>query len=90
MYRDVVSDLTNISLSIKRLWIRFGEKFVFIDSVTTMLIYNTSEIFASFMHGWITKLRIKGFLGFLISAEKETEENVRSQIVDLCDNAIKI
>ena len=46
------------------------KKFVFIDSVTIILIYNTSEIFASFMHGWITKLMIKGFLGFLISAEK--------------------
>ena len=75
VYQDAVSDLTNISLSIKQAMDKIpGKKFVFVDSITTMPIHNTSEIFARFMHGVITKLRIKGVSGLLISVEEETDE----------------
>ena len=91
VYQDAVSDLTNISLSIKTAMDKIpGEKFVFVDSITTMPIHNTSEIFARFMHGMITKLRIKGVSGLLISVEEETDEHVRSQIADLCDKVVKV
>ena len=42
------------------------------------------------MHGVITKLRIKGVSGLLISVEEETDEHVRSQIADLCDKVVKV
>ena len=91
VYQDAVSDLTNISLSIKQAMDKIpGKKFVFIDSITTMLIHNTSEIFSRFIHGIVTKLRIEGVSGLLISVEEETDEHVRSQIADLCDKVIKI
>jgi len=91
VYQDAVSDLTNISLSIKTAMDKIPEKkFVFIDSITTMLIHNTSEIFARFIHGMITKLRIKGVSGLLLSVEEETDEHIRFQIADLCDKVIKV
>ncbi len=91
VYQDAVSDLTNISLSIKTAMDKIPEKkFVFIDSITTMLIHNTSEIFDRFIHGMITKLRIKGVSGLLLSVEEETDEHIRFQIADLCDKVIKV
>ncbi|MEA3458084.1 MAG: ATPase domain-containing protein [Candidatus Thermoplasmatota archaeon] len=91
VYQEAVSDLTNISLSIKTVMDKIPEKkFVFIDSITTMLIHNTSEIFARFIHGMITKLRIKGVSGLLLSVEEETDEHIRFQIADLCDKVIKV
>jgi len=91
IYQDAVSDLTNISISIKKsLDMIPVKKFVFIDSITTMLIHNSSEIFARFIHGMLTKLRIMGVSGLLISVENETDDQVISQISNLSDKVIKI
>ncbi len=91
IYQDSVSDLTNIMLSIEKAMEEIsGNKFVFLDSITTMLIHNSNEIFAKFIHGLITKMRMKGVSGLLISVEEETNDHLRSQVADLCDKVIKI
>ena len=91
LYLEAASDLTNISLAINENMREInGKKFVFIDSITTMLIYNTPKIFARFVHGILTKLRISGVAGLLISLEKETDKEIRAQIAQLCDKIIKV
>ena len=91
LYLEAASDLTNISLVIKESIQKInGKKFVFIDSVTTMLIHNTPKIFARFVHGILTKLRISGVAGLLISLEEETDAEIRVQIAQLCDKIIKV
>jgi hypothetical protein len=91
MYLEAPSDLTNISLAITESIEKINlKKFVFIDSVTTMLIYNTPKIFARFVHGILTKLRISGVSGLLVSLEKETDTEMQAQIVQLCDKIIKV
>jgi len=91
IYHNAVSDLTNISLSIRKTLDKIpGEKFVFIDSITTMLIHNNPEIFTRFVHGMITKLRLEGVSGFLISIEEESDNMIRSSIAELCDKVINI
>jgi hypothetical protein len=91
VYQNAVSDLTNISLSIKMAIDNIsGKKFVFIDSITAMIIHNNPQIFTRFIHGIITKLRIMGVSGLLISLEEETDNHTRAQIAELCDKVIKI
>ncbi|MCK4348055.1 MAG: hypothetical protein KAW47_05500, partial [Thermoplasmatales archaeon] len=70
LYLESASDLTNISLAIKGSMEKIkGKRFVFVDSITSMLIHNKPEIFARFIHGILTKMRIDGVSGLLISLE---------------------
>ncbi|QQG40071.1 MAG: hypothetical protein HYS81_01525 [Candidatus Aenigmatarchaeota archaeon] len=67
-----------------------GKKFLFIDSITTMLVHNKPEIFARFIHSTLTKIRISGISGIMISIEEETDKTVRSEIAQLCDKVIRV
>ena len=91
LYLEAASDLTNISLAIKGSMEKIkGDKFVFIDSITSMLIHNKPEIFARFIHGILTKMRINGISGLLISLENETDKEIRAEIAQLCDRVVKL
>ncbi len=91
LYLDSVSDLTNISLALKGSMEKIqGNKFVYIDSITTMLIHNTPEMFARFIHGILTKMRIQGISGLLISLEDETDKEIRAEVAQLCDRIVKL
>lgn len=91
IYLESVTSLTSISLaitaSIKQIK---GDKFVFIDSINSMLIHNKPEIFAQFIHGILTRLRIEGVNGLLISLENETDKEIYAEIAQLCDRIVKI
>jgi len=91
LYLDAVSDLTSISLAVKGSMDKIGgNKFVFIDSITSMLIHNEPSVFARFIHGILTKMRISGTSGLLISLEKETDADIRAEIAQLCDKIVRL
>ena len=91
LYLENVSDLTNLLISINEYVKRIkGNKFIFVDSITTMLIYNQPNIFARFIHSILTEMRMSGINGLLISLEKETNKDVRAEIAQLCDKVIRI
>lgn len=90
LYLEAVSDLTSISLALKGSMEKIqGEKFVYIDSITTMLIHNKPEVFARFIHAILTKMRIHGISGLLFSLEDETDKEIRAEIAQLCDRIVK-
>ena len=64
--------------------------FLFIDSITTMLIHNDPHIFARFIHNILTKMRLYGTGGLIISLEEKTNREVKAEIAQLCDKVIKI
>jgi len=91
LYLDAVSDLTSISLAVKGSMEKIqGNKFVFIDSITSMLIHNEPTVFARFIHGVLTKMRISGTSGLLISLERETDKDIRAEIAQLCDKIVRL
>ena len=91
LYLDGVSALTEISVSIsKAIELIHYKKFMFIDSITTMLIYNKPDIFGKFIHVILTKMRINGVSGLLISLVNETNKEIRAEIAQLCDKVIKV
>ena len=90
-FMENVSALTDISLFIaERLRETNGKKFVFFDSITTMLIHNKPKIFARFVHNILTKMRLHETGGLLISIHDETNREIRAEIAQLCDKVIKI
>ena len=91
MYLEDVSGLTQISLSLKQAMEEIqGNRFVFVDSINTMLIYNKPTIFAKFIHTLMTRMRVNGITGLLVSLENETNREVRAEIAQLCDKIIKV
>jgi len=91
LFLESASALSNISISIdETIKKNEGKKFIFIDSITAMLIHNKSDIFVRFIHYILTALRIKKINGLLISLGTETNKEVRAEIVQLCDKVIKV
>jgi hypothetical protein len=91
IFLDNVSSLTDISLSInERLNGSNEKKFIFFDSITTMLMHNKPYIFARFVHNVLTKMRLKGVGGILISLQDTGNKEIRAEIAQLCDKVLKI
>ena len=91
IYLEHISDLTNISISIDRAIEQVsGKRFMFIDSITTMLIHTQEKAFVKFVHSVLTRLRIEEISGILISLTGETNREVRAEIAQLCDRIIQV
>lgn len=91
MFIDNVSSLTDISLSVNEHMKKLdGKKFVFFDSLTTMLIHNEPYVFARFIHSILTRMRLNGVGGVLISLVDSSNNDIRAEIAQLCDKVVKI
>jgi len=85
------ASLTEISLSLsKGMESIKDKKFIFIDSINTMLIHNEPKMLARFIHSILTKMRTNNVSGLLISLEVDTDKEVRAEIAQLCDKIIKV
>ncbi len=91
IHLERISALTDMSISLSEAIKKTkGNKFIFIDSITTMLIHNQPNVFAIFIHSILTKMRMDMVSGLLISLENETNREVRADIAQLCDRVIKV
>jgi len=66
------------------------KKFIFLDSLSTFLIYNTESSIAKFSHSLINKLRFLNTNGVFMSLEKEAPTETIQRLIQLCDKVIKI
>ncbi|UCB59140.1 MAG: hypothetical protein JSV67_02235 [Thermoplasmatales archaeon] len=91
VFIENLSALTDISLSLdENMNNMSGRKFIFFDSLTTMLIHNKPYVLARFIHNIFTKMRLKGVGGALISLQDNSNRDIRAEIAQLCDKVIKI
>lgn len=85
------SALTDISLALSRCMESVkGGKFIFIDSIDTMLIHNAPTTLARFIHLILTKMRANHVSGVLLSSKLEISTEVRAEIAQLCDRIITL
>jgi hypothetical protein len=90
-YMENLSSLTDLSLSInERIKATNGSKFIFFDSINTMLIHNKPYVFARFVHCVLTLMRLNGIGGILISLKDLTNKEIRADIAQLCDKIVQI
>jgi len=91
IYIDAVYNLTKISLAFKKVVEKIdGKKFLYVDSLSSMLIHNTPEIFIRFVHGLITSMRLASISGLLLSLSQQTDGSVRNEVANLCDKTIVV
>jgi hypothetical protein len=61
------------------------EKFVFFDSLSTLLIYNSIETVSKFIHFLASKMRVWKVKGIIVSLRKEKDEELINALMQFCD-----
>ena len=64
------------------------EKFVFFDSLNTLLIYNKVTTVARFIHFLAGKMRIWKVKGIIVSLQKEKNKELIEELMPFCDVSI--
>ncbi len=81
--------LTEISIALdKAVESVKAEKFVFLDSVSTLLLYNQLHTVAKFIHFLSGKIRNWGIEGVLISVEKGMKSELAESLVQFVDRVV--
>ena len=84
-------DLSNLCIGISKAVSRFNEeKFLFLDSLSTLLIYNDQKAVAKFAHLLTEKMRRWGTSGSLLTVEMNAEGDVVSRVAPFCDKVLNI
>jgi hypothetical protein len=84
-------DLSNLCIGISKAVNGIAEdKFLFLDSLSTLLIYNDPKAVAKFAHLLTEKMRRWNTPGSLLTVEMNTERDVVSQLVPFCDKVVKL
>lgn len=61
------------------------EKFLFFDSLSTLLLYNKAVTVARFIHFLAGKMRTWKVKGIIISLEKESDRELIEELTQVCD-----
>lgn len=84
-------DLSNLCIGISRAVNQSSEeKFLLLDSLSTLLIYNDPKTVAKFAHLLTEKMRRWNTPGSLVTVETNSERDVVSQLAPFCDKVVKI
>ncbi len=65
-----------------------GDKFIFLDTLSTLLIYNKAETVTKFVHFLTSKMRSWQVKGIIISLIKETKPELQAELAQFCDKVI--
>lgn len=64
------------------------EKFVFFDSLNTLLLYNKAVTVARFIHFLAGKMRVWKVRGIIVSLQKEKNKELIDELMQFCDVSI--
>lgn len=81
------SDLTHLSIKISESVSSLpeGKKFLYLDSLSTLSIYNSPNDLARFCHFLIARIRILGFTGIFVAVEKRLNEDLFHELAEISD-----
>lgn len=66
------------------------KKFIFLDSLSTLMLYNNAESVTQFAQFLTVRLRSMGVMGVLISLEKESEKEIQKTLRQFCDVVLEV
>ncbi|MFH1835840.1 MAG: ATPase domain-containing protein [Methanobacteriota archaeon] len=91
VFIDNPSSLEEVGMYAEKILARMPEpKFIILDSISNLLIYNDKNSMGEFIHYLINKLRASNVGGFLLTVEKEDIDEVTGILRPLVDKVIKI
>jgi hypothetical protein len=87
-------DLTGLGIAvdegINHLTQESDKVFVFVDTLSTLLIYSSAQTLAKFSHFLTGRLRLKNLRGVILTLEKEAEKSFLASISSFCDAVIEV
>ncbi|MFH1789125.1 MAG: ATPase domain-containing protein [Candidatus Altiarchaeota archaeon] len=91
VFIDNPSSLEEIGMYSEKILARLpGSKFIVLDSISNLMIYNDENSAREFVHFIVNKLRLEKIGGFLLTVEKEDVDKVVGIIEPLVDKVIKL
>ena len=92
VFIDSPAHLTELSLALHEYFKANQNKnrFLYIDSVSTLCIHNHQENVLKFIHNTTGKMRIFGFNGLMLSLHQETDQRLISEMGQFCDRIIHL
>lgn len=92
LYVHSPNSLTEISITLGALIenAELLDRFIVVDSVTTLLVHNEPARVSRFFHFLITKMKRVKMGGVLLSTREETDKRVLNELSLFCDKVIKI
>jgi KaiC/GvpD/RAD55 family RecA-like ATPase len=67
-----------------------GHRLLFLDSISTLILYNDTGSVTKFSHFLINKMKEWDCSGAIISLEKETDEKMISQLSQFVDRVVEV
>jgi len=92
VYVSSPSNLTELSIEIKKVLDRAKKKrsFVMIDSLASLLIHNSSGSVLRFLNFLTTRMKSMKVGGVFIVVEEEFDKRFINQIIEFCDQVIRV
>lgn len=89
-YINNPSNITDLGIAVTETMKLFeGKKVVLVfDSINSSLMYMPSQKFTKFIHFLTNRLRLSGFSGILLAAEKGLEPELLSQLILFVDTVV--
>ena len=80
-------NLSDISIAMDQaiMAIPTKDKFLFFDSLSTLLLYNNIDVVAKFIHFLSTKMRVWKVKGVIISLRRSKDEDLIQELRGFCD-----
>ena len=91
IYLPNPQSLTDISLALNEAATHIkAPAFVFLDSISTLLIYNDTENIAKFAHFLTLKLRALRMKGVLAAVRQQLDEELINELTQYCDKVVDL
>ena len=90
IFLDSPTNLTDITIALHKAVELMGnkKKFIFFDTLSTLLIYNNGQTVVKFAHFLTGRMREWNTKGIIISIQKEMDEKLTSQLIQFCDEKV--
>ncbi len=84
------SDLTEIAIALDPVFKEGKHRFVFLDSLDTLAIYNPVESVIKFAHFLTSKVRLHDISGVFLAVHENSDEKLVMELAQFCDKVIDL
>jgi hypothetical protein len=92
LFLENPENLTNITIGIEEIMSKIPSKnkSLFIDPLSTLLIYNRAENVSKFLHFLTGKIRVLNLNAVLLSTEKDLDSEFADQLAQFTDKVVDL
>lgn len=91
LFMESPESLTDLSIALTEVIKSIqGDKFIFLDTLSTLLIYHELGTVTKFAHFLTNKMRVWMVKGVIISLIKETKPSLEAELTQFCDKVIDV